>query len=319
MIEEMRDVELPDKVSKSNIENFERLLGDVRRELYPSCKKYSLLSFIAKLLHIKARKLLSGTGLGYIKIEACKYDGALFWKENAREKFCLINNKPCWKYNDGKGKWIPHKVLRYFLLKPRLQRLFISSKTASDMSWHAEKCIDVEGSLSHPVDSSTWKHFDVKNPNFAADPHNVRLGLATDGFNPFGNMSNSFSMWPVILILYIMPLYKCMKDEFFMMSLLIPGPRAHIKDIDVYLRPLIDELKELWNDFETYNVYDELGLAREDVEPNIVDEEFLDKIRQREHENCDDEDESSDEEDETLIEYYDDNMHNFSDDVEDDE
>ena len=32
-----------------------------------------------------------------------------------------------------------------------------------------------------------------------------------------------------------------------MMSLLVPGPRALGKDMDVYLRPLIDELKDLWD------------------------------------------------------------------------
>jgi hypothetical protein len=31
----------------------------------------------------------------------------------------------------------------------------------------------------------------------AKDARNLRLGLATDGFNSFGNMSNSYSMWPV--------------------------------------------------------------------------------------------------------------------------
>ena len=31
-----------------------------------------------------------------------------------------------------------------------------------------------------------------------------------------------------------------------MMSLLIPGRNSPRKDIDVYLRPLIDELKDLW-------------------------------------------------------------------------
>ena len=31
-----------------------------------------------------------------------------------------------------------------------------------------------------------------------------------------------------------------------MMSLLIPGPTAPGNDIDVYLQPLIEELKELW-------------------------------------------------------------------------
>jgi len=30
------------------------------------------------------------------------------------------------------------------------------------------------------------------------------------------------------------------------MSMLIPGPKSHGMDIEVYLRPLILELKELW-------------------------------------------------------------------------
>ena len=31
-----------------------------------------------------------------------------------------------------------------------------------------------------------------------------------------------------------------------MMSMLIPGPKSPGNNIDVYLQPLIDELKELW-------------------------------------------------------------------------
>ncbi|KAH0775077.1 hypothetical protein KY290_012214 [Solanum tuberosum] len=39
-----------------------------------------------------------------------------------------------------------------------------------------------------------------------------------------------------------------------MMPLLIPSPQAPGKDIDVYLRPLVDELKELWSDgVETFD------------------------------------------------------------------
>jgi hypothetical protein len=30
----------------------------------------------------------------------------------------------------------------------------------------------------------------MKHLEFADDPRNLRLGLATDGFNPFGSMSN---------------------------------------------------------------------------------------------------------------------------------
>lgn len=42
--------------------------------------------------------------------------------------------------------------------------------------------------------------FNVKYPEFATDPRNVRLGLASDGFKPFGAMSINYSIWPIILI-----------------------------------------------------------------------------------------------------------------------
>jgi len=37
-----------------------------------------------------------------------------------------------------------------------------------------------------------------------------------------------------------------MKPEYTMLSLLIPGPQSPGNDIDVYLQPLIQELKDLW-------------------------------------------------------------------------
>ena len=100
--------------------------------------------------------------------------------------------------------------------------------------------------MSHPANSEVWKEFDLEHPWFAEEPRNVRLGLATDGFNPFGNMSTSHSTWPVVLMPYNLPPWKCMKDPYFMMSLLIPGPRSPGNDIDIHLQPLIAELKDLW-------------------------------------------------------------------------
>ena len=59
-------------------------------------------------------------------------------------------------------------------------------------------------------------------------------------------MSSQYSIWPVILIPYNLPPWMCMKDPYFMLSLLIPGPKSPGNDIDVYLEPLINELKQLW-------------------------------------------------------------------------
>ncbi|GJV53250.1 hypothetical protein Tco_1448991 [Tanacetum coccineum] len=84
---------------------------------------------------------------------------------------------------------------------------------------------------------------------------NVRLGLATDGFNPFSNLSSLHSTWPVFLVPYNLPPWKCMKDPFMLMSMLIPGPTSPGDNINVYLQPLIDELNDLWNGVDAYDAH----------------------------------------------------------------
>ncbi|XP_042964595.1 uncharacterized protein LOC122298807 [Carya illinoinensis] len=59
-------------------------------------------------------------------------------------------------------------------------------------------------------------------------------------------MAKPYSIWPVILVPYNLPPWLCMKDQFFMTSLIIPGPKSPSNDIDVYLQPLVDELLEFW-------------------------------------------------------------------------
>ena len=77
---------------------------------------------------------------------------------------------------------------------------------------------------------------------------NIRFALSTDGMNPFGNMNSSHSTWPVTLCIYNLPPWLCMKRKYIMMPLLIQGPRQPGNDIDVYLKPLVEDLQLLWND-----------------------------------------------------------------------
>ena len=113
------------------------------------------------------------------------------------------------------------------------------------MRWHKEGLVE-DGKIRHPANSMAWKHVDQQFEDFALDPCNVRLGLASDGFNPFGVLNVTYTTWPVILIPYNLPPWLCLKQSFWMMSMLIPGPKSPGNNIDVYLQPLIDELKDLW-------------------------------------------------------------------------
>ena len=75
----------------------------------------------------------------------------------------------------------------------------------------------------------------------------MRFALSTDDFNPFGEQSRSHSTWPVTLCIYNLPPWLCMKRKFIMMPVLIQGPKQLGNDIDVYLRPLVEELLLLWS------------------------------------------------------------------------
>ena len=74
--------------------------------------------------------------------------------------------------------------------------------------------------------------------------------MEMDGFNPFGSLSSTHNVWPVVLVTYNLPPWLCMKRIFCLLSLLIIGPKKPRNDIDVYLEPLVNELKLRWDEGE---------------------------------------------------------------------
>ena len=73
-------------------------------------------------------------------------------------------------------------------------------------------------------DSIAWELIDQKSFEFAMDSRNLRLGLATNGFNPFYNMDSRYSFWPIMRVTCNLPPSLCMKKENIMLALLISGP-----------------------------------------------------------------------------------------------
>ncbi|XP_074327690.1 uncharacterized protein LOC141665601 [Apium graveolens] len=208
---------------------FYRLVKEGGQLLYPECKKFSRLSFLVRLYQLKCIHGFSESGFSDL-LELIK---EVFPHVNlpssfsvAKENERLENYAKCgtsrWRVVEKKAKArsdanielasnpkIPAKVMRYFPLKPRLQRMFLSSGFSSSMTWHALSR-KKDGRLRHPADGKGWKLMDSKYLEFAAEMRNVRLGLAADVY---------------------------------------PG-----NEIDVYMQPLIAELKELWAvGIETYD------------------------------------------------------------------
>ncbi|KAK1627079.1 hypothetical protein QYE76_001394 [Lolium multiflorum] len=263
---------------------YANLIESAKKELHKGCTTFTRLSFIIKLLHVKsysritnrgfdlllqllrtalpdvdfpksyadAKSVLSDVGLSYETIHACKFDCSLFWGDHKDDTHCHVCGVSRYRDPTGKKK-IPHKVLRYFPIIKRLQRLFVKKEMSTHTRWHKEKRVVEPNVLRHPADGEAWKHFDGKFDWFAKDPRNIRLGFATDGFSPFGSMSNPYSMWPVFVIPYNFPPWMCMDQSNYMMALLIPGKYSPGKDFHVFMQPLIKDMMQLWSGVQTFD------------------------------------------------------------------
>ncbi|XP_062118660.1 uncharacterized protein LOC133832313 [Humulus lupulus] len=273
----------------NNDDDFDSLLRDVESPLYEGCLKYTKISSVVELYNLKTMHGFSNVGLyemleiinvmlpkdnllltsmyainkylkmfhlNYKHIHACVNDFCLFTKENANAQVCPTCQYPRWKQNEHTKEILqrqPAKLLIYFPITPRFQRMFRNEETISCLKWQSNNK-RMDGKMSHLVDSKAWDAVNERWPDFSLELYNLRLGPAADGIDPYKNMSSTYSCWAVMLVVYNFPPSMCMKNEFTFLSMLIPGPKEPGNDIDVYLEPLINELLELWKGVYTYDV-----------------------------------------------------------------
>jgi len=181
--------------------------------------------------YYQTKKILCPMGIEYHKIHACPNDFILYIHEfEEMHKFprCGVSwykvkdDDEC-SSDDNLKKGPPAKVVWYLLIIPWFKHLFSNGDDAKDLTWHA-KGRNWDGMLHHPADSSQWKKIDRLYPKFNKEARNLRLGLSIDGMNPYGSLSTQHSSWPVLLVIYNLSLWLCMKRKYIMLSMMILGP-----------------------------------------------------------------------------------------------
>jgi hypothetical protein len=143
-------------------------------------------------------------------------------------------------------KKVPALVMWYLPVIDRLRCLFANPKDAKLMSWHASDEHKNDGKLRHPADGKQLQDFNDNHRDFADEPRNVRFALSVDGMNPFAERSSKHSTWSVILTIYNLPPWLMQKRKYILLTFLISGPTQPRVDMDVFLEPLMEDMKILW-------------------------------------------------------------------------
>ncbi|KAL0556751.1 hypothetical protein IC582_005267 [Cucumis melo] len=172
---------------KDKSENFEEVVDDAKKPLYPNCTNFTKISTLIKLYNLKAKfgwsdksftellqlisdilptpnecttstyeakKILCTLGMKYEKIHACRNDCCLFRKELSDANVCPSCGMSRWKIpkNSKEVKNVPVKVMWYFSPIPRFERMFRSKETSKLLTWHGRKR-EVNDLLQHPKDA----------------------------------------------------------------------------------------------------------------------------------------------------------------------
>ncbi|KAL4554337.1 hypothetical protein LXL04_039558 [Taraxacum kok-saghyz] len=268
-LDEMLD-DIEDDGTYTDYENFQQLIEDNENR----CKKLTKLSAVLKLFNLKAnngwsdksftetlevinemllegnelpvsiyqaKKITCSVHLEIERIHTCPNHCILYRNKHANLHECVtcgtsryLRGKQTEYNSDVTKNGPPAKLVWYFPIIPRLERLFANPKDAKLVRWHADER-KRDGKMRHVADSPQWRNIDHEFEEFGDEIRNIRFRLSADGINPFKNMSSRHSTWPVLLCIYNLPQWLSMKRKYIMMSFLIQGPKQPGQDIDVFL------------------------------------------------------------------------------------
>ena len=90
------------------------------------------------------------------------------------------------------------------------------------MTWHKNGVRYNPDKMVHPADGEAWKSFNGNHHGKDEEARNVRVALATDGFNPYGMMSAPYTCWPVFAIPLNLPPGALLQRQNIFLTLIIP-------------------------------------------------------------------------------------------------
>ena len=139
--------------------------------------------------------------------------------------------------------------------------LFHCKQLAKFQRWHTSHRSESRA-MWIQNNSIAMKHIEDTWPNkFKDEVLNLWLSIAMDGVNLYSLQNTNYYVWQVVVINNNIPPWLLVKNEHFMLALIVPS-RRQVKRMDVCLQPLINEFKQLWEGIRIYDVSRPIPMER---------------------------------------------------------
>jgi hypothetical protein len=96
---------------------------------------------------------------------------------------------------------------------------------------------------------------------FKDEVRSLRLSIDMDGVNLYSLQNINYYVFPMAMINNNIPPWFFVKNKHLVMALIVLG-RRQVKIMDVYLQPLINEFKKLWEGIHVHDVSRPIPMER---------------------------------------------------------
>jgi len=193
-----------------------------------------------------------------IPLDCCINSCCAFTGPREHETICDHCNEP--RYN-ARGR--PRKRFMYIPIIPRLIEFFKNSEMVQEMKYR-DDFLHTKGASKDIFDGDNYQRLKTEHVTiggqkqahkFFDKPHDIALGLSTDGFAPFKKRKHT--AWPLLLFNYNLPPDVRFHLRRILCAGVIPGPKKP-KDFDSFLWPLVEELLKLLDGIRAYDALSKL-------------------------------------------------------------
>jgi len=204
----------------------------------------NIFNCTSQTLYLAKKKLRQLVNIGDNHIDMCINSCLAFTGEYSANVRCTICNEP--RYSTGR-KARKHAI--YFPIIERLRLQFADPARVLQLLYRSNHVEDFS-KLQDIYDGNLYK--EMLRERLLADSRDIVFSASLDGYQIFKQQRDD--CWVILLINHNLPPEVRVKKENLMVTAVIPGPRAP-KDLNSFLRPLVDELLILESKYNLYILF----------------------------------------------------------------